>query len=126
MASLSDWLRQQRRQRGWSQSHLAQAAGISERTIQRLEQGAACSGETLMALAAALECSTENLIGLATRRAGGRASRSLRWLGPLLDGLLLRHLAPRSRLLLGLAALFPAAYFITANVLFYQLGVPWL
>ena len=39
----------------WSQEHLAYMAGVSLRTIQRLENGESVSQETVMALAAALD-----------------------------------------------------------------------
>jgi len=42
-----------REERSWSQEHLAEAAGISPRTIQRIENGAGASRESVMALAAA-------------------------------------------------------------------------
>lgn len=47
-------LRQLREQRAWSQEQLAEVAGLSVRTVQRVESGAAASPETRMALAAAL------------------------------------------------------------------------
>ena len=43
-----------RETRGWSQEHLATVAGISPRTVQRLEAGGEASRESRMALAAAL------------------------------------------------------------------------
>lgn len=42
-----------REDRSWSQEHLAEAADISLRTIQRVENGKGASRETIMALAAA-------------------------------------------------------------------------
>ena len=44
-----------RLQRGWSQQQLAQASGLSARTIQRLEAGQPASMETLKSLAAVFE-----------------------------------------------------------------------
>lgn len=43
-----------RETRGWSQEHLAAVAGLSPRTIQRLEAEGKASGETRMAVASAL------------------------------------------------------------------------
>jgi len=42
-----------REERSWSQEHLAAAAGISLRTIQRIENGDGASRESIMALASA-------------------------------------------------------------------------
>jgi transcriptional regulator with XRE-family HTH domain len=44
-----------RLQRGWSQEQLAEIAGLSVRTIQRIERGQTPSAESLKALAAVLE-----------------------------------------------------------------------
>jgi transcriptional regulator with XRE-family HTH domain len=44
-----------RLQRGWSQEQLAEVAGLSARTIQRIERGQTPSAESLKALAAVLE-----------------------------------------------------------------------
>src|SRR5205814_6188705 len=44
-----------RLKRGWSQQQLADASGLSVRTIQRIENGAAASTESLKCLAAVFE-----------------------------------------------------------------------
>jgi transcriptional regulator with XRE-family HTH domain len=44
-----------RLKRGWSQEQLAQASGLSARTIQRIESGQPASTETLKSLAAVFE-----------------------------------------------------------------------
>jgi len=46
-------IRRWREERQWSQEHLAGLAGISLRTLQRIEGGDPASGESLKALAAA-------------------------------------------------------------------------
>jgi DNA-binding XRE family transcriptional regulator len=51
----SDLIKSLRRQRGWSQEHLAEVAGVSARTIQRVEGDGVCSMETRNALGAAFE-----------------------------------------------------------------------
>ena len=52
---MSHPVRKLRLQKAWSQEQLAQLAGISTRTVQRLENGDTPSLETLAALAAVLE-----------------------------------------------------------------------
>ena len=44
-----------REDRCWSQEHLAETAGVSLRTIQRLERGESVSRDTVMALAASFD-----------------------------------------------------------------------
>lgn len=48
-------IRKLRLRRGWSQEQLAELAGLSTRTIQRIERGQSCSLETLKSLAAVFE-----------------------------------------------------------------------
>ncbi len=50
-----------RERRSWTQEHLAAAAKISPRTVQRIEDGSPASAETLLALAAALDVTIEDL-----------------------------------------------------------------
>lgn len=50
-----EFLRQEREQRGWTQSHLAEVADLSLRTVQRIEASGIASQESAMALASALE-----------------------------------------------------------------------
>ncbi len=45
-------IRDLRRDRSWSQEHLAGAAGVSLRTVRRVENGDPCALETVQALAA--------------------------------------------------------------------------
>ena len=47
-------VRKLRESKAWSQDHLADAAGLSVRTIQRVESEGAASAETRMAVASAL------------------------------------------------------------------------
>jgi transcriptional regulator with XRE-family HTH domain len=49
-----DMVRALREEKSWSQEHLADAAGLSARTIQRVESDGVGSAETRLALAAAL------------------------------------------------------------------------
>jgi transcriptional regulator with XRE-family HTH domain len=48
-------IRQLREERAWSQEHLAAAAGLGVRTIQRIEAEGNASAESRMAIAAALD-----------------------------------------------------------------------
>lgn len=48
-------IRRWREERAWSQEHLAHAAGIGLRTVQRIENGDPASRESVMALAAAFD-----------------------------------------------------------------------
>lgn len=62
-----------RRNRGWSQEHLAALSGLNVRTIQRVESGKRASLETLMALASALEVDVSTLEqALNSSKAGSR------------------------------------------------------
>lgn len=54
-------IRKLRTGRGWTQDELADIAGVSERTIQRVETSDSCSLETKRALAAAFELTLSDL-----------------------------------------------------------------
>lgn len=56
-------IRTLREQRAWSQEHLASIAGLSARTLQRIEAGSAATQETCLALAAALDVPVADLVG---------------------------------------------------------------
>lgn len=57
-----EFLRQQREQRGWTQSHLAEVADLSLRTVQRIETSGIASKESAMALAAGLDIQLNDLL----------------------------------------------------------------
>jgi transcriptional regulator with XRE-family HTH domain len=57
-------IRKLREDRAWSQEHLAAVAGLSARTIQRLEAEGSASRETRMAIAAALGVELSQLNGV--------------------------------------------------------------
>ncbi|KQN99403.1 MULTISPECIES: helix-turn-helix domain-containing protein [Stenotrophomonas] len=56
-------IRTLREARGWSQEHLADVAGLSPRTVQRLEAEGKASHESRMAVAAALGIEPGQLAG---------------------------------------------------------------
>ena len=64
-----DKIKRWREDRCWSQEHLADAAGISLRTVQRLENGESALRETVMALAAAFDVDVSVLAVDARREA---------------------------------------------------------
>jgi transcriptional regulator with XRE-family HTH domain len=57
-----EFLRQEREQRGWTQSHLAEVADLSLRTVQRIEASGIASKESAMALASVLEKDLASLL----------------------------------------------------------------
>jgi transcriptional regulator with XRE-family HTH domain len=61
MSDTAEILRGLRLQRAWSQEQLAEIAGVSARTVQRIEQGQPAALETLKALAAAFDVSPDLL-----------------------------------------------------------------
>lgn len=54
-------VRKLRLQRGWTQDQLAEFAGVSVRSVQRIERGAEASLETLKAMAAVFEVDLNTL-----------------------------------------------------------------
>src|SRR5690606_20399040 len=56
-----NFLRRERERRAWSQSHLAEVAGLSMRTVQRIEHSGIASMESTKALATALDLTLSKL-----------------------------------------------------------------
>lgn len=61
MRNLGIIIKEYRIERAWTQEHLAEIAGVSNRTIQRLESGEDVSPDTLKAIAAAFDSSVVEL-----------------------------------------------------------------
>jgi len=55
-------LKQLRKSKAWSQSHLADIAGVSLRTIQRIEKSGVASPESVMSICAAYDLQTSDII----------------------------------------------------------------
>lgn len=102
---IGDRIKALRESRAWTQVHLADAAGLSLRTIQRLEAVHSCSRETLLALAAALDVDVRSLT---EERAAPPA-----WSGPSS-----RTAARRGALLAA-----PCLLFVAVNLLKYGAGL---
>ncbi|MDO8344797.1 MAG: helix-turn-helix transcriptional regulator [Cellvibrio sp.] len=56
------FLRQEREKRAWSQSHLAEVADLSMRTVQRIERNGVAAKQSAMALASALGMNLADLL----------------------------------------------------------------
>jgi transcriptional regulator with XRE-family HTH domain len=61
MAVSSETIKALREAKAWSQAHLAEAAGVSLRTVQRMEAEGTASAETRLAVAAALDVPVDAL-----------------------------------------------------------------
>jgi transcriptional regulator with XRE-family HTH domain len=61
-AKLAATVAYQRMEKGWTQEHLAEVAGISARTVQRVERDGSASADTLQALASALDVDVKMLL----------------------------------------------------------------
>lgn len=55
-------LKQLRESKAWSQSHLAEVAGISLRTVQRIEKSGSASPESVMSICSAFDIQAHELI----------------------------------------------------------------
>ena len=99
-----DRVKEMRERKAWSQCHLADAAGLNIRTVQRIEAGEPCSYETLLSLSAALGV---NVSQLEPENRQGDRSGSFSKMRAAIAGL----------------ALLPAALFIGVNVLRSSISV---
>jgi transcriptional regulator with XRE-family HTH domain len=71
----------ERQKRAWTQEHLAAAADLGLRTVQRVEASGLASNETIKSLASVFECSIEDLLVTNVGRPGLRL-----WKRPLSIG----------------------------------------
>jgi len=74
---LPNRIKEHRLARAWSQEQLAELAGISTRTVQRLENGEQASLETLSALAAVLALRVSDLTEQTSQEAGSAADERI-------------------------------------------------
>lgn len=110
MSELADIIRQARAARAWPQEQLAEAAGVSLRTVQRVERGDACAKDTLQALAAALDLDAGRLV------AAGPVEREAHVLG----------LSSGAAVWVGLALCAPTLLFVVSNVGYYGFDLAWM
>ena len=73
-------LRHEREKRGWTQSHLAEVADLSLRTVQRIEANGIASKESAMALASALDITLPDLL-IEALPVSSASIANRRWLG---------------------------------------------
>ena len=110
-------VREFRKQRAWSQVHLAEAAGVSVRTIQRLERDGHASDETMLSVAAALDIDVQELTSVVpvSAKTPGNHARAL-W----------RTVSPKQSFVWGGLLLIPPLLFILSNVMKYEMNLPQL
>jgi len=101
MSELAEIIRQARTARAWPQEQLAEAAGVSLRTVQRVERGAPCAKETLQALAAAANAPVER-----DGRVFGLSATGAFWVG--------------------LALCAPTLLFVVTNMGYYGFDLAWM
>lgn len=82
-------LRRERERRAWSQGHLAEVAGLSMRTVQRIERTGSASLESAKAIAAALDTQVESLLAVALPPKRNAIARRMSQLAALCASLLL-------------------------------------
>ncbi|MDG1819694.1 MAG: helix-turn-helix transcriptional regulator [Porticoccaceae bacterium] len=76
-------IRELRRQKSWSQEQLASIAGLSLRTVQRIEKEGICSLESSQAIASAFELDAASLQIDTVKELGDRGVRKGRFWGML-------------------------------------------
>ena len=106
--SVSSLVHRARMTHVWSQEQLAQMAGISLRTVQRIESGQACSAESIKALASVLEMDASRLQDAAPAFSNGRLHFGL---------------SADIALYSGIVLCLPALLFVGINLAFYEMGV---
>lgn len=122
----AETIKRWRTERGWSQDHLAELAGVSLRTVQRIENGEQASRDSLTALAAAFDVNVAAIMvdpATKARRADAR-------FGGIPDGLLLSFAINAGSFLLGLVVFAgismsdgPGGYSMVVPAFWWAVGV---
>lgn len=73
----AETVRSERQRRGWTQQHLADAAGCSLRTVQRIEKQGLASNESVSALCAVFELERDRLLSNPVSSDSDRDSRRI-------------------------------------------------
>lgn len=82
------WVKELRQERAWCQQHLADASGISLRTVQRIEKAGQASPESTKALAATFGVGANELLEVVASTRGRQRSYRLAIGIPAIAGLL--------------------------------------
>ena len=120
--NFADKIKQLRKERAWSQAQLADVASLSIRTIQRAEKLGSCSYETLLAIASAFDIDVRKLTSLSATITK-KPSNEIILFGIKIQT---KWLSSRKSFLLGIIIMFPAVYFLAANVLKYNFGISFM
>lgn len=107
--NLASKIKKERIERSWTQAQLAEASGLSARTIQRIEQNGKCSFETMLSLAATFDIDIKELTKYLVEIDGGKILNIL-------------SISPTQKAVIGLISMIPAFYFFISNVLYYEFG----
>ena len=106
---LAGLIKERRYERSWTQAQLAEASGLSKRTIQRIEHNGKCSFETILSLAAAFDVDVKEFTKFLSEIKSARCSNIL-------------SISPTQKAVIGFILMVPAFYFFMSNVLYYELG----
>ena len=126
---IADEVKLLRQSRSWSQAQLAEITTLSLRTIQRLESNGRCAHETLLSIAAAFDIEVEHFTQLFARTDSLFLGSFLKWsiirkfmgMFAFLKKFSFKQIALFSAILI-----FPAFYFVLANILNSYLGIDFL
>ena len=84
--SRAKFVKKARLERAWTQSQLAEVAGVDLRTIQRLEKDGTASHETLMAVANAFEIDVKELTQILTQEESDNQPAKMHLLNRITSG----------------------------------------
>jgi len=131
LIDLANRVRDLRQARSWAQAQLAEVAGVSLRTIQRLERDGHCSPETLLAIAAAFEIDVRELTAVRKQNGTGEAAlrpvflptRVLEWADDVIALSPLGRISDRTAAVIGILAILAPLYFAAAAILKEAAGI---
>lgn len=123
---LKNKIKELREERSWSQAQLSEVAGISLRTVQRIENTGTCSKETLLAIASAFDIDVKELTKFIKQAEDDYDEINLSIFAKVINSFRPRNLSAGKIAFMSLIFALPAVYFFTANILKHSLGISFL
>ena len=123
---LKNKIKELREKQSWSQAQLSEIAGISLRTVQRIENTGKCSKETLLAIASAFDIDIKEFTKYIKQNEDDYDEINLTIFSKVMDYFKYKNFSGSKIAVVSFIFAMPAVYFFTANILKHSFGISFL
>lgn len=123
---LKNKIKELRNEHSWSQAQLSEIAGISIRTVQRIENTGKCSKESLLAIASAFDIEVKELTEIMNENTNDYDEINLCIFSKITGYFENKKKSKVKTAILSIILAMPAIYFFSANILKYYFGISFL